>query len=276
MGRLHRRQRVPAAARARLGGAARRPGRALRLHLDRVGLRRRSRRRNGRDDAACSPLPSTRPTPPDAELYGARKVACEQEVERAFPGRTLIIRPGIVAGPARPDEPLHLVGRAPRARGRGARAGLAGCARPARGRTRPGRVHRRPDRAAGDGRLQRLRAAVVLRRADRRLPHRDGLEPEVTWVSEQLLLEHGRRAVHGDAAVAARRAGEPRVLLAVERPRARSQGLELRHLADTARDTWEWLRAVRAGELPEPIAGGFVARGLSPSARQRCSPPSAD
>ena len=46
--------------------------------------------------------------------------------------------------------------------------------------------------------------------------------------------------------------------------RARTQGLELRHLADTARDTWEWIRAVRAGELPEPIAGGFVARGLSP------------
>ena len=28
---------------------------------------------------------------------------------------------------------------------------------------------------------------------------------------------------------------------------------------------------VRAGELPEPVAGGFVARGLSRSARQHCS-----
>jgi 2'-hydroxyisoflavone reductase len=37
-----------------------------------------------------------------AELYGARKVACEREVESAFPGRTLIIRPGIVAGPHDP------------------------------------------------------------------------------------------------------------------------------------------------------------------------------
>ena len=37
-----------------------------------------------------------------AELYGARKVACEQEIERVFPGRALIIRPGIVAGPFDP------------------------------------------------------------------------------------------------------------------------------------------------------------------------------
>ena len=56
--------------------------------------------------------------------------------------------------------------------------------------------------------------------------------------------------------------GNRACLLHVERPRP-AQGLELRHLADTARDTWEWMRAVRAGELPEPIAGGFVARGLS-------------
>ena len=31
-------------------------------------------------------------------MYGSLKVACEQEAERAFPGRTLTLRPGIVAG----------------------------------------------------------------------------------------------------------------------------------------------------------------------------------
>ena len=46
--------------------------------------------------------------------------------------------------------------------------------------------------------------------------------------------------------------------------RARAAGMQLRPLAETARDTWEWLRAVRAGDVPPPVTGGFVARGLAP------------
>ena len=91
----------------------------------------------------------------------------------------------------------------------------------------------------------------------------DGHEPEVTWVSEQLLLEHG---VEPFTELPLWLPDEPeiRAFYSMSNARARAQGLELRHLADTARDTWDWLRAVRAGELPEPIAGGFVARGLAP------------
>ncbi|GHO45355.1 NAD-dependent epimerase/dehydratase family protein [Ktedonospora formicarum] len=33
------------------------------------------------------------------ESYGPLKVLCEREVERAFPGKTLIIRPGLIVGP---------------------------------------------------------------------------------------------------------------------------------------------------------------------------------
>ena len=40
--------------------------------------------------------------------------------------------------------------------------------------------------------------------------------------------------------------------------------MQLRPLAETARDTWEWLSAVRAGDVPPPVAGGFAARGLAP------------
>ena len=130
--------------------------------------------------------------------------------------------PGHRGRAARPDEPLHLVGRAPRARRRGARARLARCARAARGRTRPGRLHRRADRAAGDGGLQRVRAAVVVRRADRRLPYRDGREPRRHLGRRAALARARRRAVRGDAALASRRAREPRVLLHVERARPRA------------------------------------------------------
>ena len=35
----------------------------------------------------------------DGETYGALKVLCEQAVEKSFPGRSLIIRPGFVVGP---------------------------------------------------------------------------------------------------------------------------------------------------------------------------------
>ena len=34
--------------------------------------------------------------------YGGRKVLCEQEVEKAFPGRTTVVRPGLITGPGDP------------------------------------------------------------------------------------------------------------------------------------------------------------------------------
>ncbi|MDX6537309.1 MAG: hypothetical protein QOD37_1650, partial [Gaiellales bacterium] len=45
----------------------------------------------------------------------------------------------------------------------------------------------------------------------------------------------------------------------------RAAGLSLRPLEETARDTWEWIAAVRAGDAPEPVAGAFVAGGLDPA-----------
>jgi 2'-hydroxyisoflavone reductase len=49
------------------------------------------------------------PTPPDGEEdvashYGALKAACEREIASLLPGRTLVIRPGLIVGPHDPTE----------------------------------------------------------------------------------------------------------------------------------------------------------------------------
>jgi 2'-hydroxyisoflavone reductase len=198
-----------------------------------------------------------------SELYGARKVACELEVERAFPGRTLILRPGIVAGPhdptnrftwwverlarggevlgpGAPEAPVQLVD--------GRDLGAFTVAQTERLTTGVFNVCGPPS-SFGE-----LIGACRTGTASR---------SEVTWVSEELLLEQD---VEPFTEMPLWLPDEPatRAFYSMSNARARAQGLELRHLADTARDTWEWLRAVRAGALPEPVAGGFVARGLSP------------
>ena len=40
----------------------------------------------------------------DMEWYGARKAECERIVENAFPGRALIVRPGLIVGPHDPTD----------------------------------------------------------------------------------------------------------------------------------------------------------------------------
>ena len=89
----------------------------------------------------------------EPELYGPLKVACEQEVERAFPGRALILRPGIVAGPYDPTNRFTWwVERVARG-GEVLAPGLAGLARAARRRARPrARSRAALIGAAGDGR----------------------------------------------------------------------------------------------------------------------------
>jgi 2'-hydroxyisoflavone reductase len=198
-----------------------------------------------------------------AELYGARKVACEREVESAFPGRALIIRPGIVAGPhdptnrftwwverlaragellapGSPDAPVQLVD--------GRDLGTFTVAQTERLATGVFNVCGPPS-SFGE-----LIEACQTGTAS---------SPEVTWVAERLLLE---QSVEPFTEMPLWLPNEPanRAFYSLSNARARAQGLELRQLADTARDTWEWLRAVRDGELPEPSAGGFVARGLTP------------
>ncbi len=218
-----------------------------------------------RDTASSTRSRRTRRMPWSMELYGALKVACEQAVERAFPDRALILRPGIVAGPydptnrftwwvervarggevlapGTPDSPVQLVdGR-----------DLA-------------RVPARADGTAGNRGLQRVRPAVVVRRADRApAAAAPAATLRVTWVSESCCSQQGVEPFTELPLWLPDEPGDSAPSTPCRTPGRAPQGLELRHLAETARDTWEWLSAVRAGDVPPPVTGGFVARGLAP------------
>lgn len=51
------------------------------------------------EDAPVVEPPEPEPEELDWELYGALKVGCERAAEAAMPGRTLVVRPGMIVGP---------------------------------------------------------------------------------------------------------------------------------------------------------------------------------
>jgi 2'-hydroxyisoflavone reductase len=51
------------------------------------------------EDAPVLTPPDPEPEEPDMELYGGLKVGCERAAEAAMPGRTLVVRPGMIVGP---------------------------------------------------------------------------------------------------------------------------------------------------------------------------------
>jgi 2'-hydroxyisoflavone reductase len=196
-------------------------------------------------------------------LYGPLKVACEHEVETAFPGRCLILRPGIVAGPHDPTNRFAWwVERA--ARG-GAMLAPGGPETPLQ---------------LVDGRdLARFAVALIGARAAgvynvcgdpssfgeliAACTAATGGTARPVWVSEATLLAEGVEPF-SELPLWIGEDPEARGFYAFGNARARAAGLSLRPLEDTARDTWEWIASVRAGTAPEPVRGTFVARGLSP------------
>lgn len=51
------------------------------------------------EGAALRTPPDPEPEEPDMGLYGELKVGCERAAEAAMPGRVLVVRPGMIAGP---------------------------------------------------------------------------------------------------------------------------------------------------------------------------------
>ena len=196
VGRGRRSVGLRAADRQGVGGAARAERRALRLHLDDLGLRAVVGRRRRRVRAGPHDRRSDR-TRTVKTNYGALKALCEQAAEAAMPGRVANIRPGPDRRPRRSDRAVHALAVAARRRRRGARA---------RRRHDAGAVHRRPrprargssgdrGRTAGTfnalGPAQRIDDEGGARRVQRTPA---ATRRQLTWVDAEFLE---KQSVHG-------------------------------------------------------------------------------
>jgi 2'-hydroxyisoflavone reductase len=181
------------------------------------------------------------------QYYGPLKGLCEVEVERAFPGHALIVRPGLIVGPHDPTDRFTYW---PRRLARGGE--LLGPA-PA---DEPVQFIDVRDLGEWIVRLVEARRTGTFNAVNEGLPWSELLAgAEVTWVDSSFLLEQGVGEWMelplwiADPAFA----GHARTDVS----RAIEAGLTFRPLAETIRDTAEWDAQRGPGE---PAAGLAPAR----------------
>lgn len=207
------------------------------------------------------PLPSREDSPlaeledPDTDevtldTYGGLKVLCERAVEAALPGRTLVVRPGLIVGP---DDYTDRFPYWPRRVAEGGEVLTPGD---------PGRFWQFVDvrdlgswtvRMLEAGRTGRFnvdgpRRAWTIREVLETCREASGSDARLTWVPEEFLLERGVEPwtelpfwfPEDDPAL--------RGAYEVDVDRAVEAGLTHRPLADTVRDTLAWDRSRPAEE----------------------------
>ncbi|MGW6867884.1 NAD-dependent epimerase/dehydratase family protein [Streptomyces sp. NPDC054904] len=187
---------------------------------------------------------------PDDVPYNALKAGCERAVEEGFPGRALIVNPGIIVGPG------ENVGRLPwwlETIARGGRVLAPGS---------PDRAIQLIDaRDIADFTLDRLaeggtgrylttgvRESTTMGELLRACVDATGAETELVWADERFLQDHGVApwtevplwVPEGPEAVGAWAASSAKALAA---------GLRCRPIAETVADTW---RALGDGGHPRP------------------------
>jgi 2'-hydroxyisoflavone reductase len=192
------------------------------------------------------------------ETYGALKVHCERVVEATYGDRSLIVRPGIIAGPHDPtDRFTHWAV---------AMAGAGPVIAPSPA-SAPVQVIDARDLA--DWTLRMLEAgasgtynAVGPAEPVTRAGFLDALRPpggtaRIVWVDTERVeaegLEPGKVFPFWTAP-------EDAGILAVSAARARRAGLTLRPLAETARDTVAWVAAEPERALKYDLAPDVLAR----------------
>ena len=200
-------------------------------------------------------------------LYGPLKVLSEQEAEKWFPGKTTIIRPGLIVGPGDPSNrftywPVRIA--------RGGDVMVPGDG------TDPVQIIDARDLAEWVIRLAEGGVTGIYNATGPRSPLTMGemiagirasisgdLEATFTWVSSSFL---GEQKVNGWSDMPVWVPAEPdndgwsRVSIA----RALSKGLTFRPLADTARETLAWHRTRPAADQSIPRTTSPSGAGLSP------------
>ncbi|MGE5290128.1 MAG: NAD-dependent epimerase/dehydratase family protein [Micromonosporaceae bacterium] len=228
----------------------------------------------------------THECPPDAAgdlEYGPLKAGCERAVAEVFPGRCLLVRAGVIAGPhespprlswwleriaaggrvlapGAPDNPVRLVDV----------RDLAGWILDNTRRQIPGAVD--VPGAAGHTFGELLAACENVTKAHR--ADSTGQETEFVWTPDETLLAAGVEPwweMPMWTPSTPQWAGAWRV----EGERARMTGIHYRPLADTVRDTWRWLRQeemarggpVAIGKETRALGGGHIIGqvGLDPT-----------
>lgn len=200
-------------------------------------------------------------------LYGALKVLSEQEAEEWFPGKTTIVRPGLIVGPGDPSNrftywPVRL------ARGGDVLAPGDG--------TDPVQIVDARDLAEWVIRLAEDRVTGIYNATGPRSPLTMGemlagiraaitgdLDVRFTWVPSSVLAEH---KVNGwsDMPVWVPSEKDNDGWSRVSIARALSKGLTFRPLADTARATLDWHETRPEADRSIPRLTAPAGAGLSP------------
>jgi 2'-hydroxyisoflavone reductase len=190
------------------------------------------------------------------ETYGPMKAACEQEAEKAFPGRATIVRPGLIVGPWDPTDrftywpvridrggevmapgdgtdPVQIVD------GRDLGAWMIRLAE--EGHTGIYNATGPASRMTISEMLEGIRGAT-------------GSDATFTWVDAGFLEEHEVQPWM-QMTVWVPSTGEFAGLAQVNCEKAIAAGLAFRPLAETARDTLAWWKTLPAERREEPRAG---------------------
>jgi 2'-hydroxyisoflavone reductase len=203
--------------------------------------------RGANEDAAVAT--TDKPDEETLASYGALKALCESVVRGVYGSRATIVRPGLVVGPN------DYTGRFPYWPRRLARGGeVLAPGDPAA----PIQMIDARDMAAfmvdllerdvaGTFHATGPAEPLTLGSALARIGHAVESDAQLTWVSEEFLIEQGVEPWMGMPLWVPEKT-QP--FLTLDNARAVAAGLRFRPLEDTARDTLAWERATPASELP--------------------------
>jgi 2'-hydroxyisoflavone reductase len=218
----------------------------------------------GFDESAPLKQPELRSEDVD-EHYGALKVACERVVEEVFPGRSASVRAGLIVGPHDPTDrftywPVRVARGgevlAPGRRGRqwqfvDVRDLGRWILRLAESRTAGAFTATGPVPAATAAEVLETCRAV------------SASDARFTWVDEELLLER-EVGEWMELPLWLSAQSEFAHMLEADVSRAVAAGLTFRPLAETVRDTLEWVRTRDGSGAGTVATGGASGVGLDP------------